>query len=368
MKVPFLDLGWTYKTLKKEIDQAIGDVLSSGRYISGKNVERFELEFAEYCQAKYCITVANGLSALELILKAYGVSVGDEVIVPANTYIATALAVSNLGAVPVFIEPEQQSFNLDPRRLEAGITDKTRAVIAVHLYGQTADISRIKPICRKHGIKLVEDAAQAHGAEHKGRKAGSLGDAAGFSFYPGKNLGAYGNAGAVTTDDETVAEYVRVARNYGSEKKYYNLVKGVNSHLDEMQAAVLRVKLKYLDQWNSKRQSLAKCYFANLNSSSKYFSLPRCLEFNKHSWHLFVVRTTKRGELMLHLDKHSIGSLIHYPIPSYMQEAYKEYKPLIRNFPLTNKLSEEVISLPMGPHLDPEQIKYVCDVLNSFYL
>ncbi len=367
MKVPFLDINATYSEIKEEIDKVIGQVLHKGQYIIGENVEKFEKEFAEYCQSRYCVSVGNGLNALELILRAYQIEEGSEVIVPSNTYIATVLAISNVGATPILVEPDEITFNIDPLKIEAKITDKTKAIIAVHLYGQTADIKNIKPICKRYKLKLIEDAAQAHGAEHGGVKAGSLGDASGFSFYPSKNLGAYGDGGAITTNDKNVAEYIRVARNYGSEKKYYNSIKGVNSRLDEIQAAILRVKLKYLDQWNMRREKVAQYYFSNLNpNKNNNFVVPRCIQGNKHVWHLFVVRTAKRDTLISYLKKNSIGYLMHYPVPPYMQDAYKELRYLSKHFSLTNKLSDEIISLPMGPHLKEEQVGYVCRVVNNF--
>lgn len=367
MKVKFLDLSAAYSELKTEIDDAVRKVLENGWYILGENVEQFEMEFAEYCGSKYCVSVGSGLSALELILKAYQIGPGDEVIVPANTYIATVLAVNNVGAQPVFVEPNSKTYNIEPTKIEAAVTKRTKAVIAVHLYGQTADIQGIKPICERYNLKLIEDAAQAHGAEHFGKKAGSLGDAAGFSFYPSKNLGACGDGGAITTNDESIAEYVRVARNYGSERKYYNSIKGTNSRLDEIQAAILRVKLKYLDQWNARRNKIAQYYIEHMNPNYKEdFILPQCSEGNEHVWHLFVVRANKRDELIKYLNAHSIGCLIHYPVPPYSQAAYKEINHISERFPLTNKLSNEIVSLPMGPHLTQQQVEYVCCVMNNF--
>jgi len=367
MRVKFLDVGATYMELQAEIDRSIKEVLESGSYIMGENVTNFEREFAQYCQSKHCITVGSGLDALELVLKAYQIGSGDEVIVPSNTYIATILAVSNVGAIPVFVEPDNRSYNIDPKKLVPAITKRTKAVIAVHLYGQTADIENIKPICEQNNIVLIEDAAQAHGAEHHGQKAGSLGNAAGFSFYPGKNLGAYGDGGAVTTNDDAIAEYIRIARNYGSEKKYYNLIKGLNSRLDEIQAAVLRVKLKYLDQWNARRDKNAQYYLEHLNKDNPDLILPECSKGNKHVWHLFVVRTSRRDELISYLENQGIDSIIHYPIPPYKQLAYKEFYHLSEKFPLTNKISDEIVSLPMGPHLNPSEIERVCEVVNAFF-
>jgi len=366
MEVKFLDLEAAYLELKSEIDKAVKKVLKSGWYILGENVEAFEEEFANYCGVKYCIGVGCGLDALELILRAYNIGVGDEVIVPSNTYIATVLAVSNVGATPVFVEPDEETYNIDPEKIEEKITKKTKAIIAVHLYGQCADIIKIKSTCKKYDLILIEDAAQAHGAEHFGKKAGSLGDAAGFSFYPGKNLGALGDGGAVTTNDKTIAEYVRIARNYGSEKKYYNSIKGVNSRLDEIQAAVLRVKLKYLDEWNKRRNKFAHLYIKNLSKNFQHISLPKILSGNRHVWHLFVIRIKEREKLINYLNKKSIGWLIHYPVSPYNQVAYKEMNHLNKEFSLTNRSVNEILSLPMGPHLKEEELKYVCRTMNIF--
>lgn len=367
MKVPFLDVGATYKEFRKEIDAAVRQVLNGGWYILGKNVELFEKEFAEYCGTKYCIGVANGMDALELVLRAYGIGAGDEVIAPANTYIATALVINHVGATPILVEPDIRSYNIDSVKIESAITKKTKAIIAVHLYGQCANIKEIKPICKKYQLKLIEDAAQAQGAEHLGEKAGALGDTAGFSFYPGKNLGAYGDAGAVTTNDSNVAEYIRIARNYGSKVKYHNLLKGFNSRLDEIQAAILRVKLKYLDQWNDRRSKIANCYLKYLNpSKNNNFILPEVLPGNKHVWHVYAVRTKKRDQLIAYLNKKGVGTLIHYPLPYYQQPAYKELNKFKNQFPLSNQIAKEIVSLPIGPHLQEKEMRYVVNMVNSF--
>ncbi|MBL7217731.1 MAG: DegT/DnrJ/EryC1/StrS family aminotransferase [Desulfobacteraceae bacterium] len=367
MKIPFLDLKKTYLELKEEIDNAVEGVLKGGWYILGENVRRFEEEFAAYCGCRYCVGVGSGMGALELLLKAYGVGPGSEVIVPANTYIATALAVSNMGAKPVLVEPDEKTCNIDPSKIEEVITSKTSAVLAVHLYGQPADMNKIRVICQTHGLKLFEDAAQAHGATHFGIKAGGLGDAAGFSFYPGKNLGAFGDAGAVITDDPEVAEYIRMARDYGSEKKYYNRIKGVNSRLDEIQAAVLRVKLRHLDEWNRRRSAVAQIYFDKLEDWDEELVLPHIGEGNTHVWHLFTVRSTRRDKLSAYLEKRGIGTLIHYPVPLYSQTAYKEMNDLKENYPISNSISEQILSLPIGPHLSKEALEYVCTVVNLFF-
>lgn len=366
MKVKFLDLGATYTELKPEIDNVVHEVLTKGWYIMGDKLKQFERNFAGYCGVKYCLGVANGMDALELILRAFNIGRDDEVIVPANTYIATVLVVNLVGATPVFVEPDE-IFNIDPNRIEQAITKKTKAVIAVHLYGQTANIKKIKKICKKYDLKLIEDAAQAHGALHFGEKAGSLGDAAGFSFYPGKNLGAFGDAGAVTTNDPQVANYIAMARNYGSKVKYYNVVKGYNSRLDELQAAILDVKLKYLNDWNMRRKKVAQYYLEHLNpNKNPHFLLPNTLHGNDHIWHLFVIRSKKRDQLIEFLQGKGIETLIHYPIPPFSQEAYKEYNRLVQKNPITNKLAEEMLSLPIGPHLKTSEIKYVATSINYF--
>lgn len=367
MKVPFLDLRQTYLELGREIDAAVKEVFNGGWYILGENVRRFEEEFASFCGAKYCVGVGNGMDALMLVLKAYNIGPGDEVIIPANTYIATALAVSNVGAKPVLVEPELVTYNIDPLGIENSITSKTKAVLAVHLYGQTADMTQIRKLCLKYGVKLLEDAAQAHGAKHNGIKAGALGDAAGWSFYPGKNLGAFGDAGAVTTNDPVVAEYVRIARNYGSEQKYYNAMKGENSRLDEIQAAILRVKLRHLDEWNRRRSEIARFYLGRLKSQSHELALPEVGEGNEHVWHLFTVRSNRRDELRAHLEKKGIGTLIHYPVPIYNQEAYKDISHLKSDYPISNTISDQILSLPMGPHLSKNEAEYVCESVNSFF-
>lgn len=367
MKVPFLDIKQSYKTIENEIDQAVKQVLDGGWYILGKNVEEFEKEFAQYCGVKYCVGVGNGMDALELILRAYDIGVGDEVIIPANTYIATSLVVNLVGATPVLVEPDEKTYNIDPEKIESAITKKTKAIIAVHLYGQCANITKIKPLCKKYNLKLIEDAAQAHGATHFKIKSGALGDAAGFSFYPGKNLGAFGDGGAVTTNDPKAAEYVRLARNYGSEKKYYNQIKGFNSRLDEIQAAILRVKLKYLNEWNLKRNKIAQFYLNNLNPKKNHdFKLPQIGKGNHHAWHLFVISSKKRDELQNYLTKNGVETLIHYPLPLYQQKAYSELNNQISKFPISNLLSQEVISLPINFSMEQKQIDYIVKITNSF--
>ena len=367
MNIPFLDIGTTYKELKPEIDKAIKDVLRGGWYILGEQVKKFEQEFARYCQVKYCVGVGNGMDALELILRAYGIGPGDEVIVPANTYIATVLVSNIVGAVPIAVEPDLQTYNLDPDKLESAITKKTKAVMPVHLYGQCANIKKIKAICQSHNLLLIEDAAQAHGATHFAKRAGSLGDAAGWSFYPTKNLGAFGDAGAVTTNDKKVADYVIMARNYGSKIKYFNLIKGFNTRLDEIQAAILRVKLRHLNEWNNRRRKIASYYLSHLNQrNNPNFVLPKVEKGNEHIWHVFAIMTKKRGRFMRFLESNGVGSLIHYPVPYYQQKAYSELKKYSNKFPISNQISQEIVSLPMSPQLKKKEVKYVVKIVNNF--
>lgn len=350
MKIPFLDLKEPYLELKEELDAAYRRVMESGWYILGQEVEAFEQEFATYCGVKHCVGVGNGLEALHLILRGMGIGHGDEVIVPANTYIATWLAVSYAGAMPVPVEPDERTCNINPKLIEAAISDRTKAILPVHLYGQSADMDPINAIALRYGLKVVEDAAQAHGAEYKGKRVGRLGDAAGFSFYPGKNLGALGDGGAVVTNDDALAVKIRTLRNYGSRVKYYNDVKGFNSRLDELQAAFLRVKLSRLDEWNERRRKVAHRYFSELASATNLI-LPYVPEWADPVWHLFVVRYPRRDELQERLTEVGIDTLIHYPIPPHLSKAYAlELDGTC--FPITERLASTVLSLPMGPHLN----------------
>lgn len=358
MKVPFLDLRAPYLELKEELDAAYLRAMESGWYVLGREVRLFEEEFAAYCGAERCVGVANGLDALHLILRSYGIGDGDEVIVPANTYIATWLAVSYAGARPVPVEPDERTYNIDPDRLEAAMTPRTRAVIAVHLYGQPADMDPIVEVARRHGLKVIEDAAQAHGARYKGRRVGALGDAAGFSFYPAKNLGAAGDGGAVVTDDAELADRVRVLRNYGSRVKYHNEVKGLNSRLDELQAALLRVKLSRLDEWNSRRRDVAARYLEALDGVPD-LALPFVPGWAEPVWHLFVARHPQRDALQRHLADSGIGTLIHYPIPPHLSGAYAGEGWESGDFPITEAMAGEILSLPMGPHLRESQVDEV---------
>jgi dTDP-4-amino-4,6-dideoxygalactose transaminase len=364
-KIPFLNMKAPYQELQDELDAAYERVMASGWYILGEEVESFEKEFAAYCGVKHCIGVGNGLEALHLILRAYGIGQGDEVIVPANTYIATWLAVSYAGALPVPVEPNERTYNLNPARIETAITPKTKAILAVHLYGQTAEMESINALARKYGLKVIEDAAHAHGARYHAKRAGGLGDAAGWSFYPGKNLGALGDAGAVTTDDDDLADEVRMLRNYGSKVKYHNLAKGYNSRLDEFQASFLRVKLKYLDEWNARRAYLADLYLKLLKNTD--LILPFVPVEMKAAWHLFVVRTRQREYLQEHLQANGIGTLIHYPVPPHLQPAYQELDLPAGSFPISERIHEEVLSLPIGPHLSTMELERVVDVIQSYF-
>lgn len=363
MNVPFLDLRATYMELKSEIDEGISRVLSSGYYIHGPEVEAFESEFARYCGVQHCIGVANGLDALILSLRALDIGAGDEVLVPSNTYIATWLAVSAVGAVPVPVEPDPATHNIDASRLAAAVSRRTKAIIPVHLYGQPADIDGVLAVARAHGLKVIEDAAQAHGALYKGVKVGAHSDAVCWSFYPGKNLGAFGDAGAVTTNSADVAERLRMLGNYGSKKKYYNDIKGVNSRLDPIQAAVLRAKLTRLDQWTERRHSVAATYLEALEGVDVV--CPGILEGTNPVWHLFVIRTKDRVGLQDQLTKKSIGTLVHYPVPPHMQPAYAELAIPADQLPLARQLADEVLSLPIGPHLTQDMQMAVIDAVRA---
>jgi dTDP-4-amino-4,6-dideoxygalactose transaminase len=356
---PFLDLRAPYLELKQELDEAIMRVVNSGWYIGGVEVEAFECDYATYCGAAYCAGVANGLDALVLALRALGVGAGDEVVVPSNTYIATWIAVGRCGATPVPVEPHGRTFNIDPSLIEAAITPRTRVLLPVHLYGQPADLDPIIEIARKHKIFVLEDAAQAHGARYKEKRLGAHGDAVAWSFYPGKNLGAMGDGGAVTTNDSQIADRIRVLRNYGSRVKYVNEVQGFNSRLDPLQAAILRVKLAYLDRWNARRAAIARRYWEGLVGSD--LTLPEAPEWSAPAWHLYVIRSQRRDALQKALSDAGVGTLIHYPIPPHLQGAYRQSGWAKGAFPIAEKMADECLSLPMGPHLRNEQQTRVID-------
>lgn len=354
MRIPFLDLGAAYRELQSEVDAASSRVFASGWYILGPEVEAFEQDYANYCDANHCVGVANGLDALHLALCAMGVGPGDEVIVPSHTYIATWLAVSQCGATPVPVEPMPGSYNLDPVRIEDAITSRTKAILPVHLYGQPADMDSILATARRHDLRVLEDGAQAHGARYKGRRVGAHGDAVAWSFYPGKNLGALGDGGAVTTNNPEIADHIRVLRNYGSRVKYVNEVQGFNSRLDPLQAAILQVKLRHLEAWNARRALIAAQYTQSLADTG--LILPDVPAWAEPVWHLYVVRHPQRDILQKLLTEAGVGTLIHYPIPPHRQQAYAQLGWHQGAFPLAERLADEVLSLPIGPHLGPEQI------------
>ncbi|MDX9866008.1 MAG: DegT/DnrJ/EryC1/StrS family aminotransferase [Anaerolineaceae bacterium] len=366
-KIPFLDLKSPYLELKEELDLAYQRVMESGWYILGEEVNAFEQEFAQYCGVQHCIGVGNGLEALRLILQAYDIGEWDEVIVPSNTYIATWLAVSQTGAVPVPVEPDVLDYNLDPTRIEAAITPRTRAIIAVHLYGHPANMHPIMEIAKKYNLIVIEDAAQAHGARYHGRLCGSLGDASGFSFYPGKNLGAFGDAGAVLTNDADLAERVRMLRNYGSKRKYYNEEKGSNSRLDEMQAAFLRVKLKHLDEWNHRRSKIAAIYLDRLANLPGLILL-RSPQWADPVWHIFPILYPNRDALQDYLKIKGIDTLIHYPVPPHLSKAYQETNLPVGALPIAEQIASSELSLPMGPHLSLEDAYTVANTIREFIL
>lgn len=366
LNIPFLDMKSPYMELREEMDAAYHRIMESGWYVLGEEVEFFEEEFSRYCGAKYCVGVGNGLEALHLILRAYDIGPGDEVIVPANTYIATWLAVSYAGAKPVPVEPDEQTCNINPERIESAITDRTRAILPVHLYGQPAAMLLIKAIAHKYDLRVVEDAAQAQGARYDGKMAGNLGDAAGFSFYPGKNLGALGDAGAVVTNDETLASRVRLLRNYGSQIKYHNELKGYNSRLDVLQAAFLRIKLRYLDDWNARRAKIASIYLAGLNNIRELV-LPYTHPSVDNVWHIFHIRCKQRDKLQRYLHDRGIGTLIHYPIPPHLSQAYQEMNFSVGSFPATEKIAKTTLSIPIGPYLKQDETNYIVSILKSFF-
>jgi dTDP-4-amino-4,6-dideoxygalactose transaminase len=364
MKIPFLDLGAAYHELKTEIDVAVSRVLESGCYILGPEVEAFETEWAAYCDAKHSVGLANGLDALVLALRALNVGPGDEVILPSNTYIATWLAVSAVGAKPVPIEPNPATHNIDTKRIAAAITPQTKVLLPVHLYGQPTDMDPILDIAQRHGLRVIEDAAQAHGAHYKGQRIGAHGDIVCWSFYPGKNLGALGDAGAITTNDAALAERVSLLRNYGSRKKYVNEEAGVNSRLDPIQAAILRVKLGALEEWTERRRAVASAYTVGLAECG--LILPHVPDWADPAWHLYVVRTSDREALQDRMTEAGIGTLIHYPIPPHMQHAYAGLGIALDALPLAHTLASEVLSLPMGPHLQMTEVQsIISDICNA---
>lgn len=362
-QIPFVDLTRQHQTISSEIDQAIRGVLDSGWFILGPQVEAFEQEFATFSQTRHCVGVGNGLDALVLLLRAFDIGPGDEVIVPSNTFIATWLAVSQVGAKVVAVEPTPGGHNLDPAGVEAAITPRTRCIMPVHLYGQPADMDPIMALANRHDLVVIEDHAQAQGALYRGRPAGSIGHAAATSFYPGKNLGALGDGGAVLTNDATIADKVRTLRNYGSSKKYHHVVEGCNSRLDEIQAAVLRVKLRQLPNWNAQRQSSAQRYMALLHGAA--LDLPQVPSWAEPVWHLFVIESEHRDELQAHLAAHGVQTVIHYPAPPHRQDCYQRTHGHLK-LPIAERLSQRVLSLPMFPGLREEEQNHVAQAIQAF--
>ena len=364
MNIPFVSFRPMERELNQDLRSAFERVLARSWYIRGAEDEAFEKAFAQYCGARYCVGVGNGLDALMLALKALDVGAGDEVIVPSNTYIATVLAVMYVGAKPIFVEPDIRTFNIDSARIEEVITPKTRVIMPVHLYGQACDMEPIMEIACKHGLKVVEDCAQAHGATYKGRKIGTFGDAAGFSFYPGKNLGALGDGGAVVTDNEELAERIRALGNYGSDYKYHHIYKGNNSRLDEMQAAFLAAKLPHLDRMNEERRRIAELYTKGIQNPKvvKPYVAPECVPV----WHIYAIRCAERNELERYLSKKGIGTNKHYPIPIHLQECCRDLQIPEGSLPVAEEISRTELSLPMYYGMTDEEVQYVIDAVNAF--
>lgn len=363
-KIPFASFDVLHNELKQELDSAYQRVMKSNWFIRGTECSQFEEEYAAYCESKYCVGVANGLDAIYMILRAYDIGEGDEVIVPSNTFIATALAVSYTGATPVLVEPQIENYNIDPAKIEAAITERTRAIIAVHLQGRSADMDAIGLIAKKHHLYLFEDAAQAHGAKYKGKKVGSLSDAAAFSFYPGKNLGALGDGGCVVTNDSDVANRIRALGNYGSDYKYHHIYKGTNSRLDELQAAFLRVKLRYLDRCNEYRREKALLYEKNIETGKVILPLPNSEDF-EHIYHVYAIRTGNRDKVELALKEKGIETVKHYPIPIHLQKAYADMGGKEGDYPVAEEISKTILSLPMYYGITDEQIYHVCEEINK---
>ncbi len=360
--IKFLDLEKVNNRFRDEIDSRISRILDKGWYLQGEENETFSDNFAKYCGTKYCIGVANGLDALNLIIKAFDFGLGDEIIVPANTYIATILAISQNGCTPVLVEPDINTYNINPDLIEEKITDKTKAIIIVHLYGQAVQMEKIWDLAKKYNLKVIEDSAQAHGAFYKSKRVGNLSDASAFSFYPGKNLGCMGDGGCVTTNNEELAAKIKAIANYGSDRKYHHIYKGINSRLDEIQAAVLDVKLKYLDKDNEKRREVSKYYRDNIQNPK--IILPKVYNENSHVWHIFAVRTQERDKFQKYLQDNDIQTIIHYPTPPHKQGAYKEWNNL--SFPISEEIHKTIISLPISPVMTIEEIKKVVEVINEY--
>lgn len=360
--IKFLDLKKINNRYREEIDSRIKDILDKGWYLQGEENENFTKNFANFCGTKFALGVANGLDALNLIIKAYGFGNGDEIIVPANTYIATILAISENGCIPILVEPDIKTYNLNPDSIEEKITTKTKAIMVVHLYGQAVQMEKIWKIAKKYNLKIIEDSAQAHGAIYQENRTGNLGDASGFSFYPGKNLGCMGDGGAVTTNDDELFNKIKAIANYGSDRKYHHIYKGVNSRLDEIQAAVLDIKLKHLDSDNNKRREISKYYRENIKNSK--IILPDTYDEKSHVWHIFAVRTQNRDEFQKYLTEKGIQTIIHYPTPPHKQGAYKEWNNL--SFPITEEIHNTILSLPISPVMTDSEIEKVVEVVNEY--
>ena len=360
--IPFLNLQQINNRFRAEIDARIGTVLDRGWYLQGEENEKFCKHFAEYCGTKYALGVANGLEAIGLIIRAYGFGNGDEVIVPANTFIASILAISQNGCMPVLVEPDPTTYCIDPERNEQAVTPRTKAILVVHLYGQATPMERVWEVARQHGLKVIEDAAQAHGAMYQGKRVGNLGDAAAFSFYPGKNLGAMGDAGGITTSDAALYEKVKALANYGSDYKYHHIYKGTNSRLDELQAAVLDVRLAHLDADNARRREIARFYRDHI--ANPLITLPEVYDETAHVWHVFVVRCSQRDNLQQYLRQHGIETNIHYPTPPHKQGAYSEWAE--QSYPITEEIHREVLSLPISPVLTEGEVREVVETLNTW--
>lgn len=360
--IKFLDLKKINNRYREEIDSRIKNILDKGWYLQGEENENFTKNFANFCGTKFALGVANGLDALNLIIKAYGFGNGDEIIVPANTYIATILAISENGCIPILVEPDIKTYNINPDSIEEKITTKTKAIMVVHLYGQAVQMEKIWKIAKKYNLKIIEDSAQAHGAIYQKKRTGNLGDASGFSFYPGKNLGCIGDGGAVTTNDEELFNKIKAIANYGSDRKYHHIYKGVNSRLDEIQAAVLDIKLKHLDSDNNKRRKISKYYRENIKNSK--IILPETYDEKSHVWHIFAVRTHNRDEFQKYLTEKGIQTIIHYPTPPHKQGAYKEWNNL--SFPITEEIHNTILSLPISPVMTDSEIEKVVEVVNEY--
>ncbi len=360
--IKFLDLEKINNRFRDEINSRIAKILDKGWYLQGEENEIFTKNFAKYCDTKHCIGVANGLDALNLIIKAMGFGVGDEIIVPSNTYIASILAITQNGCTPVLVEPDINTYNINPNLIEEKITPKTKAIMVVHLYGQAVQMEKIWQLAKKYNLKVIEDSAQAHGAIYNNLKTGNLSDASGFSFYPGKNLGCLGDGGAITTNDDELAKKIKAIANYGSDRKYHHIYKGVNSRLDEIQAAILDIKLKYLDEDNNRRREISKYYRENIKNEK--IILPRTYDENSHVWHVFAVRTQKRDEFQQYLSDNQIQTIIHYPTPPHKQLAYSEWNNL--SYPISEEIHNTIISLPISPVMTDYEIEKIVEVANEY--